>query len=331
MHECITPDSHREGRGFWRICLLETVLAQASALDWNDLRYFLAVARSGSTLAASKSLTVSQATVSRRITVLEDAVGAELFARGPSGYALTRRGQAIVPLAEAVERAVLEVTDAIAAESRRLSGEVRLTTVESAANNWVIPALRTLRQTHPDISVEVITTDANLDLARGEADVALRFGTRPTQETLIVRHLTDLQEAFYASRELAIELGRPVDHADLARYPLVADSPTRFAFGHAWIAANIPDARVVQRINMLSGILAAVRAGMGAALLPCLIGDDVRNLVRLTPPIPELSTPCWLVTTDAARRQPHIRAVIDCVVAQIEIVASRTQLEARSA
>ncbi|HUQ14168.1 MAG TPA: LysR family transcriptional regulator [Novosphingobium sp.] len=300
-------------------------------LDWNDLRFFLAVARSGSTLAASKQLKVSQATVSRRITVLEEAVGAELFSRGPAGYALTRRGAAIVPLAEAVESAVAEVTDTIAAESRRLSGEVRLTTVESAANSWVIPALRSLRETHPGIAVEVITSDANFDLARGEADVALRFGARPTQETLIVRHLTDLEEAFYASREIAVEYGRPVGHADLARYPLVADSPTRFAFGQAWIAENIPNARIVQRVNTLSGIIAAVRAGLGAALLPCLIGDDLKNLVRLTPPIDELSTPCWLVTTDAARRQPHIRAVIDCVVAQIERVANRPPLEARTA
>lgn len=300
-------------------------------LDWNDLRFFLAVAREGSTLAASKSLRVSQATVSRRITVFEEAVGAELFARGPAGYTLSQRGSAIVPLAEAVEAAVGAVTDTIAAQTRRLSGEVRLTTVESAANSWVIPALKRLHASHPEIAVEIITTDSNLDLARGEADLAIRFGDRPTQDALIARHLTDLQECFYVSRELVVEHGRPSDYADLARYPLVGNSPSRVGFGNEWIAANVPGARIVQRVNTLSGIISSVRAGLGAALLPCLIGDQLNDLVRLTVPIPELSTACWLVTTDAARRQPHIRAVIDAVVAEIERSTQRRKPDARSA
>ena len=300
-------------------------------LDWNDLRFFLAVARDGSTLAASKSLRVSQATVSRRITVFEEAVGVEVFARGPTGYALTQRGAAILPLAEAVEAAVGAVTDSIAAETRRLSGEVRLTTVESAANSWVVPALKRLHASHPDIAVEIVTSDSNLDLARGEADVAIRFGARPTQETLIVRHLTDLEECFYISRELVLELGRPSDYADLARYPLVGNSPSRIGFGNEWILANVPGARIVQRANTLSAIISSVRAGMGAAILPSLIGDDLKSLVRLTPPIQELSTACWLVTTDAARRQPHIRAVIDAVVSEIERTTLRREPNALTA
>jgi DNA-binding transcriptional LysR family regulator len=285
--------------------------------DWNDLRHFLAVARSGSTLAASKQMRVSQATVSRRIGCLEEAVATELFVRRPSGYALTPRGAAILPLAEAVEAAVRRIEHAIAAETRRLAGEVRLTTVESAATAWIIPALKRLRRDHPDIAVEIVTTDANLDLSRGEADVAIRFGARPTQDTLIVRHLTDLEECFYANRELAGELGRPSDYADLARFPLVVNSPSRIGFDNAWIEANVPNARVVQRVNSLAAIISSVQAGLGVAIMPCLIGDSLRQLVRLTPPIAELSTPCWLVTTEAARRQPHIRAVIDAVVAQI--------------
>ena len=292
--------------------------------DWNDLRHFLAVARSGSTLAASRSLRVSQATVSRRVTVLEQALGTPLFVRSASGYELTTRGRAALPAAEAIEAAVFAFDEGVKAESRRLSGEVRLTTVESAANAWVIPALKRLHASHPDIAVEIVTSDSNLDLARGEADVAIRFGARPTQETLIARHLTDLEECIYATRELAVELGRPVDYADLARYPLVGNSGSRIGFGNEWIVANVPGARIVQRANTLSAIISSVRAGMGAAILPSLIGDDLNGLVRLTPPIPELSTACWLVTTDAARRQPHIRAVIDCVVAQIEASAKRS-------
>lgn len=286
--------------------------------DWNDLRYFLGVARSGSTLAASRQMRVSQATVSRRLTEFESKLGVQLFVRRPTGYSLTPRGEALLPLAEAVEAEVQRFGHAVDAESRRLSGKVRLTTVESAANAWVIPALARLRESHPQIEVEVITTDANLDLARGEADVALRFGTRPSQESLVVRHLTELEECFYASRELATRLGRPADHAGIAAYPLVSDSVDRTGRISGWIEQNVPDARVVHRVSSLSGLLAAVRAGLGAAVLPCLMGDELNGLVRLMPPIEALSTSCWLVTTDASRRQPHVRAVIDEVVGRIE-------------
>lgn len=290
--------------------------------DWNDLRHFLAVARTGSTLAASRSLRVSQATVSRRVSLLEEMLGTPLFARSASGYELTARGRAVLPMAEAVEAAIVGFDEAVKAETRRLSGKVLVTTVESAANSWVIPALARLRGVHPEIAVEIVTTDVPLDLARGEADVAIRFGPRPTQESLVARHLTDLEECFYANREMVTRLGRPCDHAELARYPMVGYSDERLGGIGAWIAANVPGATYVQRANALSSIVAAVRAGVGAAVLPTIMGDDIRNLVRLMPPIPPKST-CWLVTTDTARRQPHVRAVIDAVVAQVEATMRR--------
>lgn len=291
-------------------------------LDWNDLRYFLAVARTGSTLAASKQLKVSQSTVSRRVTTLEDMIGVKLFVRKSSGYSLTPRGESILPSAETVEAAVLSFSDSIAAEARRIAGTVRLTTVESAANAWVVPALGLLRARYPELRVEIITSDQNLNLARGEADVAIRFGPKPTQETLIVRHLIDMQESFYASEELVSELGMPEDLAEMIRYPLVT-SVDRESGINKWLTENLKDAEVAHRLNSLSSIITSVRSGIGASVLPCLMGDDTRGLVRLLPPISELTTPGWMVTTDEARRQPHIRAVIDFVVEQIQLSIAR--------
>lgn len=287
-------------------------------LDWNDLRYFLAVARTGSTLAASKQLKVSQATVSRRVTVLEDVIGVQLFVRKPTGYSLTPRGESVRPAAEAVEAAILSFSDNIAAEARRLAGTVRLTTVESAANAWVIPALGLLRTRYPDLRVEIMTSDQNLDLLRGEADIALRFGKKPVEEALIVRHLTDMQEAFYANEQLVSRLGMPTCLAEMARYPLIANVD-REGLINRWLTENLPDAEIAHRANTLSSIIASVRSGIGASILPCLMGDDIRGFVRLLPPIAELTTPGWMVTTDSARRQPHIRAVIDFVVEQIQL------------
>lgn len=285
--------------------------------DWNDIRFFLAVARTGSTLAASKQLRVSQATVSRRITVFEDALGTKLFVRRPSGYGLSARGKLLLPAAEAVEVAAQAFADGAAAEVRRLSGEVRLTTIDSAANTWIIPALATLRQNHPGVRVEIITRDENLDLLHGEADVAIRFGARPTEEALVARHLTDIEMCFYASHDMVARLGRPATYAEIARYPLIEGSMDHLTFMGRWIAENVPDAETGHRFSALSGIVGGVRAGLGAALIPCMMGDALHGLVRLMPPIPELSMPCWMVATDHARRQPHIRAVIDHVVDHI--------------
>lgn len=292
-------------------------------LDWNDLRYFLAVARTGSTLAAAKHLRVSQSTVSRRVTALEDVIGVKLFIRKPSGYTLTPRGESVLPAAESVEAAVLSFSDSIAAEARRVAGTVRLTTVESAANAWIIPTLGLLRARYPDLRLEIMTSDQNLDLSRGEADVALRFGAKPTEEALIVRHLVDMQEAFYAHEQLVSELGMPNNLAEMAHYPLVMPMD-REGLINRWLTEQFADAEIAHRANTLSSIILSVRSGIGASILPCLMGDDTRGLVRLLPPIAELTTPGWMVTTDDARRQPHIRTVIDFVVEQIQLSLARS-------
>lgn len=289
--------------------------------DWNDLKFFLAVARTGSTLAASRRLRVSQATVSRRITLIEEQFGVELFARTASGYALTARGEALVGEAEAVERAADAFCDAVQSESRRVSGLVRMTTVESAASAWVIPAVASLHESLPDVQVEIVTTDENLDIAKGAADFAIRFGPMPAGDALVVRRLTELDECVYASRELVARLGRPEDIAGLSRYPLIVETASPFERYSRWLTAAVPAGRIVQRVTNLSSVIAAVRAGIGAALLPTTIGDHLKNVVRVTLPIPELTTPCWLVTTDQARRQPHIRAVIDAVADYVSRMA----------
>ena len=168
--------------------------------DWNDLRFFLAVARTGSTLAASKSLNVAQATVSRRITMLEEGLGTALFLRSPSGYTLSVRGAAMLPHAEAVQREVEALQISVAAEGRRLSGTVRLTTVESAANMWLMPAIASFRAKHPAVMAEIIVDDRALDIARGEADIAIRFGNPPQDDSLVIRRIVELHESGYVQR-----------------------------------------------------------------------------------------------------------------------------------
>jgi DNA-binding transcriptional LysR family regulator len=293
--------------------------------DWDDLRYFLAVARSGSTLAASKNLKVSQATVSRRITMLEEALGTTLFVRSPNGYTLSVRGEAMLPHVEEVERSIDALANSVEAELRRLGGTVRLTTVESAANVWLMPAIAAFRAQHPAVVAEVIVDDRAFDLSNGEADIAIRFGNPPQDDNLIIRRIVELHESVYVRRDLAEELGLPDTFEDLARYPMVGFSGLGLGPIGRWQQSLGPDVNFVHRANTLSAVISAIKAGMGAAVIPCLIGDTQASLVRMFPPIPELTTPGWLVTTANARQQPHIRALIDFIADFIRQSVSRTE------
>ena len=303
----------------------------ARMFDWNDLRFFLAVARTGSTLAAGRSLKVAQATVSRRITMLEEALGTPLFVRSPSGYTLSVRGQAMLPHAERVEREVEALQNSVAAEGRRLSGTVRLTTVESAANVWLMPAIAAFRAKHPAVVAEIIVDDRTLDIARGEADIAIRFGNPPQDESLVIRRIVELHESVYVHRDLANELGIPNSYDGLTRFPFVGMAGTGVGQIERWVDSLGPDMQIVHRANTLSSVISAVRAGMGAAVMPCLIGDTHGNLVRLFPPIPELTTPGWLVTSAAARQQPHVRALLDHIGEFIRESVAETEARYRIA
>ena len=300
-------------------------------LDWNDLRYFLAVARTGSTLAASRSLKVAQATVSRRITALEEALGTALFIRSPSGYTLSVRGQAMLAGAEEVERSIEALVNSVEAEGRRLSGTVRLTTVESAANVWLMPAIAAFRAQHPAVTAEVIVDNRALDIARGEADIAIRFGNPPQDESLIIRRIVELHESVYVRRDMADQLGMPNSYEGLTRYPMVSFNGPGVGQIAQWTRNLGPNVNIVHSANTLSAVIAAVRAGMGAAVIPCLIGDTMSGLVRLFPPIVELTTPGWLVTTASARQQPHIRALLDFIADYIRQSVVETEQRYRVA
>jgi DNA-binding transcriptional LysR family regulator len=151
-------------------------------LDWNDLRYFLAVAREGSTLAAGRALRVSQTTVARRTAALEEAIGFPLFDKRQAGYVLTPAGEELVPVAVRVECEAQQFADAAAAHSRNLTGTVRITSEDIYGTGLLSPLLRDLHDLHPKIMIDLDMVQETRDLGSGEADIALeeRFGARWT-------------------------------------------------------------------------------------------------------------------------------------------------------
>lgn len=281
-------------------------------LDWNDLRHFLAVARTGSTLAAGKMLRVSQTTAARRVAALEAELKLTLFERRPAGYRLTPAGEALLEQAEAVEAAAGGFVDAAATQSRDASGTVKLTVDEIYAVTLLGPILRDLHDAFPAIRIELDTTEEKRDLAAGEADVALRMTDRPTGGGLVGRRITTDNWTIYCSRDYAAAHGRPRRRRDLKGHAFVGGGgPGVWLYYQRWLEANGLLESVAMQHGSSTGLLAAVRAGVGLAVLPVLIAELDPDLVMCLPPEPGNERGLWLLTHERLRHTPRVRAVLD--------------------
>lgn len=281
-------------------------------LDWNDLRYFLAVARGGSTLAASRALRVSQTTVARRIAALEEAVKLALFEKRQAGYALTPAGVELLAHAEAVEAAAFKFDSAAAAGARDLSGNVRITTEEIFAVTLLAPMLRELHDLHPDILIELDTGQAVRDLGAGEADIALRGTGQAEGNGLVGRRLCDDGWTLYCSRDYAARSGVPASLEDLRNHAIIGGGGGNlWRHYEAWLRSLGLEDRVAMHHASATGLLSGVRSGFGIAVLPCIVADGEPDLIRCLPPRSDHGRVFWLLTHERVRHSPRVRTVID--------------------
>lgn len=281
-------------------------------LDWDDIRHFLAVARTGSTLAAGKALRVSQTTAARRVAALEARLALVLFERRPGGYRLTPAGESLVAQAEAVEAAAAAFSDAAATQSRDASGTVKLTVDDIYAVTLLAPILRDLHEAYPGIRIELDATEAKRDLAAGEADVALRAAVRPSGGGLVGRRIATDDWTIYCSRDYAAAHGRPRRRRELKTHAFVGGGgPGVWMYYRRWLEANGLENAVAMQHGTTTGLLAAVRAGVGLAVLPTLVADVDPDLVRCLPPMPDNERGLWLLTHERLRHTPRVRTVLD--------------------
>lgn len=281
-------------------------------LDWSDLRHFLAVARTGSTLAAARELGVNQTTCARRITALEEGLGMTLFERGREGYRLLDRARDLVAAAERVEAEVKAFLDDAAGAGRRLAGSIKVTTNEPLANAVVARAVSDFRASYPSVMVQLLIADRRLDVARGEADVALRAGPKPTDPCLVVRELATAGWAIYCSHDYAKAHGRPKSDRDLASHPLIGlEGPPG-----DWIPRLAPSGEVVCISNSLANLCAMLKAGMGVSAMPCIVGDVEAELERRFT-LDNQNSSVWLVYHERLRGQTHVRAFLDFLTSHV--------------
>jgi DNA-binding transcriptional LysR family regulator len=281
--------------------------------DWNDLKAFLAVARGGSTLAAAKALGINQTTVARRIEALETAIALKLFERGQSGSRLTEAGQALIVEAEAVERATEGFGHQVNALQRGMSGTLRVTVNETLANTFLAAALADFRRLYPDIKLEMLVTDAFLDLTKGEADIAIRGTGLPSlpDSDLISRKLTDIEWGVYCSRNYAIQNGFPEVAEDLNDHLLIGgDAHLGRLPALQWMLEQAPRGRVHTRSSSLSNLVVSVKAGLGVAPLPHLNAAQEPDLLMCLD-LPQMPSHVFTLWRPDMKDVPRVRAFID--------------------
>ncbi len=295
------------------------------AFDWNDLRHFLAVARAGSTLAAAKVLRVNQSTVHRRLTALEECLGCALAERHPTGYRLTELGKQLQSYAEKVEDAVGAFQRHVASFDKGIRGTVRLTCSTGVAHLIMTSqVLDVFHARHPALKVELLMTESMFDLAKGEADVAIRGG-QPKDEALIGRKIADVPWGIYASHAYIARHGAP-------RRPEDLDGHRRVEFideiadlkAARWLRSRAPRATIAGQSSNVPSVLLAVKSGAGVAPLPAPLADRDRDLVCVLGPVAELSYPMYLLTHRDLRRIPRISAFFDFCVSELRPVLTGT-------
>lgn len=278
-------------------------------LDWNDLRIFLAVARSGSAFAAARELNLNQTTVSRRIEVLEHALGTTVFVRTTRGSSLSSDGAALMPYAEDVETAVQKLEGEAGRKRRMLSGEIRVTAPEVMMTQFVGPITLRFREIHPDVRFDYVSAEHRLDLSKGEADVAFRADGAVESETMIRVSLPDIAWSFYASQGYEALHGLPKDPGKLSGHRIVAYAgPVARLAVSDFLMTHISPGNIVATANSVPGMAGTLRAGHGIGLLPSLIGDLSAGLVRCFDPPGGLVSQWWIMASAEAHQLPHIRA-----------------------
>lgn len=291
-------------------------------MDWNDLRYFIAVAETGSTLSGGKKLHVSQTTAARRIAALEDALDLILFDRSRTGYTLTPVGEALLESARAVGSAADEFAKAADSQVRDISGSVKLTTLDIYAETLLPPMLKRMRTDYPGIRIEIETTQEPRDLASGDADIALRNSNSPTGGGLVGRRIADDGWTIYCSRSYARENGIPKSEADLVNHAFIGGGGENFWRTYRqWLRDNGLEDQVAVHHATATGILSAVRAGGGLAVMPSFFADHDPELVQCLPPRGEDENGLWLLTHERLRHVPRIRAVLDYLAKELKTLA----------
>jgi DNA-binding transcriptional LysR family regulator len=291
-------------------------------LDWDKLRIFHAVAEAGSFTRAAEGLSLSQSAVSRQVGALEIALGTVLFRRHARGLLLTEQGEAL--FRTAAEIAIkIDQAEALATNNKDTpSGELRVTTTVAFGSTWLTQRIGSFLKTYPDISIELLLDDREIDLSMRGADCAIRL-YRPHQPGLIALKLTRVQYYVYAAPSYLERKGEPKAAEDLDMHDLIiygANAPTILADVNWLLSAGANPAHPREartKINNIYGVLKAVESGLGIGSLPDYIIDKDAELVRILKSVPGPMFEVYFTYSEELRGVQKINVFRDFLISEV--------------
>jgi len=304
-------------------------------MNWDDLRFFLAVAGAGSLSGAGQQLGVNTTTVLRRVASLEEDLGSRLFERERTGYRLTAAGEKLVEALEPVDRRLSALPRDFAATGEGNDGTVCLASSDILASHIIAPGLGGFRDAHPGLELELVTDSRiggmgaapRIGNPMKDVDVALR-AARPTQGDMLMRKVGDMAYGLYASPEYLAERGQPEQMSGLASHDIIGFPHAEMPLGPVWwLSRAEKPARVAFRSSSVTARAEAARQGLGLTALPCIYGDQETGLTRVFGPDLLGALELWLMARNDLAQVAHVRAVMEYLVEAVK--AHRGRLEGR--
>ncbi|MGA9848663.1 MAG: LysR family transcriptional regulator [Roseiarcus sp.] len=279
--------------------------------SWDELRTFFEVVRDGSLSGAARRLGVTQPTVGRHIDALEDALGLALFTRSPRGLTPTRAALALAPHGETMVAAAASLSRSASSEAALDRGVVRVTASEIVGCEVLPSIFAGFRMRHPGVAIELAVTNRNEDLARGEADIAVRM-VRPTQSGFVARRIGATRIGLYARRDYCDRFGAPRSIADLPHHCVIGfDRDSRTFRSAGALAKKLTRADFGFRCDSDLAQLAALRAGVGIGGCQEGIARRSKDLVPILPGAFQMTLEVWLVMHRDLRSTPRVRLLFD--------------------
>ncbi len=280
-----------------------------STMNWDDLRFFLATARSGSITGAARQLGVQHSTVSRRMRKLEEKLGARLIERKKNGYELTSAGENVKQAAIRMEAEALAVDGTLLNKDTHLVGSLRVTAINNMASTILMPMFARFNEAHPQVELQVMVSNSNASLSQREADVAIRLSNSPS-ETLIGKRVLTVASAIYG-RQTYLEKLRQV-----------GENPKWLGveccgFHKTWTnqACKEHAHHFISDDTLLT--LAAIKEGLGISILPCFMGDSEPLLERYAEPNPDYNLGLWILLHPDLKRTARVLAFRDHMIMAI--------------
>ena len=278
-------------------------------MNWDDLRLFLAVARSGSISGAAKSLEVQHSTVSRRMRQFEKQLGVRLIERKQGGCVLTRAGEKVRQGALRMEAEIIGVDDALLGRDDHLVGTLRVTAINNMASTVLMPMFATFSEKRPDIELHIVVSNKYASLPQREADIAIRLTNAPT-ETLIGKRMLTVVSAIYGSRQY-------LQKQREKRAPVKWIGVNCCAFHSTWTKHANTDSSYDFYSDDTLLTLSAIRAGLGISFLPCFMGDEDPQLERYAEPDPAHNLGLWILLHPDLKHTARVLAFRDHMVESI--------------